>query len=124
MTVSTTTEAQQGAAPEVPVEAGGDFRINLETEPVHLPAIFFALDGGTWSMGVLRCGPPVACGVLRIGCSAGPAGDVRTHGVRANTLQALINISVVSQWIIREYLTAVHLGGRAITKRAMLDLQK
>jgi hypothetical protein len=54
----------------------------------------------------------------------GSGWGIRTHGMRGNTLQPLIKITVTSSWIIRECLTAVHSGGRAITKRAMLELQK
>ena len=75
-----------------------------------------------WRFGANR--EAEACRVLWTGCSAGPAGDVRTYGMRGNTLQLLIEIAATSSWIIRECLTTVHLGGRAITKRAMLELQK
>ncbi len=44
--------------------------------------------------------------------------------MRGNTLQPLVKIAIASSWIISECLTAVHLGGRAITKWAMLELQK
>ncbi len=44
--------------------------------------------------------------------------------MRGNTLQPLIEITTTSSWIISECLTSVHLGGRAITRRAMLELQK
>lgn len=40
----------------MPRNAKRDIRIDLETGPVHLSAITFALDGGTWSMGMLRFG--------------------------------------------------------------------
>lgn len=44
--------------------------------------------------------------------------------MRGNTLQPLMKIAAASYWIIRECLTSVHLSGRAITRRAMFELQK
>lgn len=44
--------------------------------------------------------------------------------MRPNTLQPLMKVTAASYWIIRERLPTVRLSGKAITKRAMLDLQK
>ncbi len=47
-----------GARPSIrrPIIPVSQARITLETGPVRLPAVFFALDGGAWSMGMLRSG--------------------------------------------------------------------
>ncbi len=71
--------------------------VSRDRQDFSRPSSRLTVARGVWECcDTIRTVAPKACRVLRIGCLAGPAGDVRTHGMRGNTLQLLIEIAAVS----------------------------